>query len=1038
MKQKLNSIILFLILFIGQVSYVKADTTIASGTISGTSIKWTVISPNGAQENLKLSFTGSGKIPDFYYSDSPWESYNSKITQVSIPSTITEIGDAAFDYCFGLQEINIPFCTKIGVSAFEGCTSLRKVNIASCTEIGKSAFENCFGLQEIEIPSCTKIGIAAFRGCTSLKEIYIPSCVESIGSQAFNGCSSLTSICYEGRCTANTSIEFFGVAANGKFLEKSGSGTSYADVPSGWTYSTHNGMTRSYVVDGTLYVKGNGAYTTSISSASWYSQRNSIKKIVVEEGVTDICDYAFKDCANVTEVTLKNTGTIGNAAFSGCTALTRVNIGTGLAGFKSASYEETYRPFYGCSKLSEVNVASLASFLKIECLSHLTSSYYSGGTAYEKTLMVNGVTHDSSSELVIPEGVTKISSVAFCYFKNVTKIKLPSTMTKIEYRNFEDHDYLTEITVPSTVTSVGDYAFWGCSALKTVTLNNTGVIGDGAFSNCTALTTVTLNNTGTIGNGAFRGCTALTRVKIGTGLIEFNAGSSSNSYPFYGCSNLSEVDVSSLASFCKITRLEYLTSSSFGTAEEKTLWVNGVTYSSSSELVIPEGVTSIPSVAFRNFKNVTKIKLPSTMTKIADYNFQYHNYLKKITLPSTITSIGAYAFYYCDNLKRIVCKATTPPATTSSIASYPSWISVKVPTGKTATYKATNVWKEFSIDEGRTLSYNVKMLPNESKQFTNDLLDYLNVKSGTTTNSSIASSTVSSNIVTIKAGNNPTYDGSTTLPYKSAVISLKLEDDDQLVYNVEVYPREAELTDGNAYKNTKEFEVDKVSYTRSFSEKIIGKWQCFYAPFDIEITDELLEDFDFAKLYMVSYKDENDNGEIEDGEPLKMMLNKLSAGKILHANKPYFVKTKSACTKTFVATNAVLKAAARGSVRCCTTEHEYSLVGIYNPTNIKGFYTMGTSGGFSYYTTDKTINQYRWYMEIKSLTEDGGEYENYARPIEIIIDGEDDTTGIVALENKASDSQNGKIYTLDGRQVTDFETLPSGIYIVNGKKVFKK
>ena len=77
-------------------------------------------------------------------------------------------------------------------------------------------------------------------------------------------------------------------------------------------------------------------------------------------------------------------------------------------------------------------------------------------------------------------------------------------------------------------------------------------------------------------------------------------------------------------------------------------------------------------------------------------------------------------------------------------------------------------------------------------------------------------------------------------------------------------------------------------------------------------------------------------------------------------------------------------------------------------------------------------------MEIKSLTEDGGEYENYARPIEIIIDGEDDTTGIVALDNKASDSQNGKIYTLDGRQVTDFETLPRCIYIVNGKKVFKK
>ena len=361
MKQKLNLFILFLILFIGQVNYVKADTIIKKGTISGTSIKWTLTSPNGARENMKLSFTGSGKIPD-YSNDvsSPWEYYNSEITEVYVAPTITEIGDYTF-------------------------------------------FEAAFSF--IDIPSsCTRIGEGAFYGCTNLKEIYIPSSVVSIGLFAFNGCTNLSLIRYEGRCTDNTSVAFSRVAAKGVFYEKSGSGTSYAQVPSGWTYSTHNGITRSYVADGTLYVSGNAAYTTSISSASWYSQRNSIKKIVVEEGVTDICDYAFKDCANVTEVTLKNTGTIGNAAFSGCTALTRVNIGTGLAGFKSASYEETYRPFYGCSKLSEVNVASLASFLKIECLSHLTSSYYSGGTAYEKTLMVNGVTHDSSSELVIQRG----------------------------------------------------------------------------------------------------------------------------------------------------------------------------------------------------------------------------------------------------------------------------------------------------------------------------------------------------------------------------------------------------------------------------------------------------------------------------------------------------------------------------------------------------------------------------------------------------------------------------------------------------------
>ena len=99
---------------------------------------------------------------------------------------------------------------------------------------------------------------------------------------------------------------------------------------------------------------------------------------------------------------------------------------------------------------------------------------------------------------------------------------------------------------------------------------------------------------------------------------------------------------------------------------------------------------------------------------------------------------------------------------------------------------------------------------------------------------------------------------------------------------------------------------------------------------------------------------------------------------------------------------------------------------------------MNTNGKFVYCPSNAYIKGNRWYMEVKSLTEDGAELENYAHPIEIYVDGEDETTGIVALEDKASDSKNDKIYTLDGRQVTDFETLPSGIYIVNGKKVLKK
>jgi hypothetical protein len=466
--------------------------------------------------------------------------------------------------------------------------------------------------------------------------------------------------------------------------------------------------------------------------------------------------------------------------------------------------------------------------------------------------------------------------------------------------------------------------------------------------------------------------------------------------------------------------------------------VNGVAHLSTDILEIPEGVTSISHYAFRYFSNVTKIKLPSTVKTIGYENFYNHTYLTEIILPSTVTSVGSDAFNGCTNLERIVCKANTPPSVTNSIASNPSEITLKVPSGKAATYGAANIWKEFDIEEGRIYNYSRTMRGNQSSTFVNDMLNDQEVVLKTSTDYSIASSTVSANMITIKVGTLPTYDGTTTIPYKSVVIKLYLEEGDVLVYNVSAYPREVALTDGNAYMNTKEFEPKKISYTRTYAEKYAGNLQCFYVPFDVEVTDDLLEDFTFYKLYMVSQKDENGNGEIEEDEPLVMLLNRIPAGQVMTANMPYYIRPKAASTLTVTSYDTKLYAATNGKVSCSTTEKEYTLTGNNASKNIKGYYTMSAKGNFSYYTKDTTLGSYRWYMSVRDRMGSGAEYENYARPIEILIVGEDDTTGIVALDDKASASKNDKIYTLDGRQVTDFETLPSGIYIVNGKKIYKK
>ena len=124
--------------------------------------------------------------------------YNcTSLTNVNIPSSVTEIRNSVFKGCTSLTSVNIPSSvTEIGNSVFEGCTSLTSVNIpSSVTRIGYNAFSYCTSLTSVNIPSgVTSIGHYVFEGCTSLTSINIPSSVTVIGFNAFANCSSLTSV----------------------------------------------------------------------------------------------------------------------------------------------------------------------------------------------------------------------------------------------------------------------------------------------------------------------------------------------------------------------------------------------------------------------------------------------------------------------------------------------------------------------------------------------------------------------------------------------------------------------------------------------------------------------------------------------------------------------------------------------------------------------------------------------------------------------------------------------------------------------------
>ncbi len=119
------------------------------------------------------------------------------VRKMSIPSSVTKIGDYAFYNCTNLTSIELPSgVTEIGDYAFYNCTNLSSLTLPSgVKEIGFSAFQGCKSLTSVTIPSGVKyISSFTFMNCESLRFINLPSDLKYIGEEAFEGCTGLTSI----------------------------------------------------------------------------------------------------------------------------------------------------------------------------------------------------------------------------------------------------------------------------------------------------------------------------------------------------------------------------------------------------------------------------------------------------------------------------------------------------------------------------------------------------------------------------------------------------------------------------------------------------------------------------------------------------------------------------------------------------------------------------------------------------------------------------------------------------------------------------
>ena len=206
--------------------------------------------------------------------------------------------------------------------------------------------------------------------------------------------------------------------------------------------------------------------------------------------------------------------------------------------------------------------------------------------------------------------VTAIGDYAFYYCSGLTSVTIPNSVTSIGDYAFYYCSGLTSVTIPNSVTSIGDRAFEYCSGLTSVTIGNSVTsIGSCAFAYCTSLISVTIPNSVTSIGSAFVGCSRLTHVAFNAR----NCNDFSNNGTFSGCTNI-------------------------------------------STFTLGDSVQRIPAYLCYGLA-ITSITIPNSVTSIGDYAFYQCSGLTSLTIPNSVTSIGIYAFADCTSLNHVTFNA---------------------------------------------------------------------------------------------------------------------------------------------------------------------------------------------------------------------------------------------------------------------------------------------------------------------------------------------------------------------------------------------
>lgn len=392
-----------------------------------------------------------------------------QITSITLPSSVTSIGKNAFWGCINLTSITLPDTfTSVKDSVFYGCTKLQKIYLRTSTPPSVGV-DKLLGIDKssckLYIPFGTREAYAAAAGWNDFLQIEETD-MSPIMEFTVDNLKYIST-------TASTSASITGIVTNP---------VGQLTIPSNITY---NG--KSYTVNGIA----NSAFAgctgltsieipTSVTSIGEYAFSNcDLTSITIPSSVTSIEKSTFYECRSLNSITIPTSVTsIGSEAFRNCTSLTSITIPTSVTSIGEYA-------FSWCSDLTSITLPSSVTSI--------------GSYAFQGCRILTSIT--------IPSSVTFIGTGTFCYCVGLTQFVVENGNTAfiaddgvlftkdkkiiVDFPSAKGKYY----TIPSNVTSIGDYAFYDCPDLISVTLpSSVTSIGSYAFESCSGLQEFYVNN----------------------------------------------------------------------------------------------------------------------------------------------------------------------------------------------------------------------------------------------------------------------------------------------------------------------------------------------------------------------------------------------------------------------------------------------------------------------------------------------------------------------------------------------------------------